>query len=374
MGGPSAMAGAGRESAPDIRYLEEAGVFSLGPFPAEVVQGLESGPSPEKVFQVRVATHDPDGPAMAGSYAWTKSGTLTFTPQFPLVPGLSYEARFLPLSLPEPLRNPAWQASTERFASPIAEDDSPPAELTTIYPTADRLPENLLKFYLHFSKPMSRGEAYEHIQLLDSENKIIPLPFLELGEELWDSEQRRFTLFFDPGRVKRGLKPHQEEGRPLQLGKQYTLVIKSSWKDAARHDLAKTYRKTFEALEADYTQPDPASWKFTLPAPTSRDALQVELGESLDHALLERVLQIEDADGRPVAGTPVVSQSETTWQWIPDSPWKEGAYALVIDSVLEDLAGNSLERPFEETEAMPLSSEIRIDHPTRRPFTLGGAH
>jgi hypothetical protein len=68
-----------------------------------------------------------------------------------------------------------------------------------------------------------------------------------------------------------------------------------------------------------------------------------------------------------------VSQSETTWQWIPDSPWKEGAYALVIDSVLEDLAGNSLERPFEETEAMPLSSEIRIDHPVRHPFTLGGA-
>ena len=32
-------------------------------------------------------------------------------------------------------------------------------------------------------------------------------PFLELDEELWSTDGRRFTLLFDPGRIKRGLKP-----------------------------------------------------------------------------------------------------------------------------------------------------------------------
>ena len=33
-----------------------------------------------------------------------------------------------------------------------------------VYPSTDQLPENQLKFYLHFSAPMSRGEAYSRIQ------------------------------------------------------------------------------------------------------------------------------------------------------------------------------------------------------------------
>ena len=47
---------------------------------------------------------------------------------------------------------------------------------------------------------------------------------LEVGEELWDADQCRLTLFFDPGRIKRGLRPHLEAGPPLTEGEAYRLT------------------------------------------------------------------------------------------------------------------------------------------------------
>jgi len=41
------------------------------------------------------------------------------------------------------------------------------------------------------------------------------------------------------------------------------------------------------------------------------------------------------------------SDEETLWQFTPDRPWHAGKYKLVIDTRLEDLAGNSIARPFE---------------------------
>ena len=62
----------------------------------------------------------------------------------------------------------------------------------------------------YFDAPMSRGEAYRHIHLVDAKTgREVEAPFLELGEELWDGDFRRFTLLCDPGRVKRGLKPRE---------------------------------------------------------------------------------------------------------------------------------------------------------------------
>ena len=46
-----------------------------------------------------------------------------------------------------------------------------------IYPTAETLPANHLKFYLHFSEPMRQGVFLEHCRLLDDEGRPVPEPF-----------------------------------------------------------------------------------------------------------------------------------------------------------------------------------------------------
>src|SRR5262249_3704446 len=119
-------------------------------------------------------------PAVLGSYRVEK-GILRFEPRFPLARGVHYRAVFDPARLPtragsraEPLEKDLFLPRPQPGAATVIEH---------VYPSKDTLPENQLKFYLHFSDPMSRGEAYRHVRLLDAHGKAIDLPFLELDEE-----------------------------------------------------------------------------------------------------------------------------------------------------------------------------------------------
>ena len=175
------------------------------------------------------ASRTSDQPPLWGSYR-VADDLIRFEPRFPLEPGMSYEAEFDPVRLHDVARAltpPGGIAigqpgSTTRL---IAHYSPPkkPAQSTTqvaeIYPSRDLLPENLLRFTIFFSAPMSRGEAYRRIKLLDlARARRVDAPFLELDEELWSPDGTRFTLVFDPGRIKRGLKPREEVGPVLEAG------------------------------------------------------------------------------------------------------------------------------------------------------------
>jgi hypothetical protein len=217
----------------------------------------------------------------------------------------------------------------------------------SVYPSSAVVPENLLKLYLHFSAPMSRGEVYGRVRLLDHTGQAVELPFLELEQELWDPEGRRLTLLFDPGRVKRDLKPHREVGSPLQEGRSYALVIDAGWPDAYGRKLAAEYRKTLRVAAPDRASPDPHRWVVRAPRAATSDPLEIEFGEPLDHALLERVLEVATAQGERVEGSIEVDRNETLWRFRPAQPWAAGNYWLRAEKILEDLAGNMIGRPFE---------------------------
>jgi hypothetical protein len=300
----------------------------------------------QSLFAVYVDSGAREGgqPAVLGSYR-VEDGVLRFTPRFPPVAGVRYRAVFAPARLPQPA-----DASAAPVVASLAVPKSPAAAATVVeqvYPSGDRLPENLLKFYLHFSAPMSRGEAYRRIHLLDGAGKPIESAFLEVGEELWDPDGKRFTLFIDPGRIKRGLKPREDLGPVLEAGKKYTLVIDRDWSDARGDPLAETYRKAFVAVAAAEEPPDPKAWTIHAPAAGTSRPLEVRFPGPLDHALLQRLLRVTDADGREVPGRVTVSDQETRWHFTPTRPWQAGEYRLTADTALEDLAGNSIGRPFE---------------------------
>jgi hypothetical protein len=291
-----------------------------------------------------------DQPPVLGSYR-VEDGVLRFEPRFPPAAGLRYRAVFNPARLPK-AANPKAEPVVATFTIP--KPAAPPTVVEHIYPTRDRLPENQLKFYLHFSAPMSRGEAYRHVHLLDDAGKPVESSFLELGEELWDPQAKRFTLFIDPGRIKRGLKPRDDLGPVLEAGKRYTLVIDRAWSDAQDNPLRDSYRKAFRAVAADEEPPDPKTWKVQPPPAGSARPLTVAFPEPLDHALLQRLLWVTDDRGRKVPGAVTVSDEETRWHFTPERPWQAGAYSLVADTALEDLAGNGIGRPFEVDVARPI--------------------
>src|SRR5207237_5315237 len=133
--------------------------------------------------------------------------------------------------------------------------------VTRVYPSANVLPENLLKFYLYFSAPMRRGHIYEHIRLLDHAGKPVELPFLEIDEELWNPDMTRLTLFIDPGRITRGVQPLEEVGPALEEGKRFTLAIDSNWLDVNGVPLKSGFEKHFKVGPADRDTPEPAKWE-----------------------------------------------------------------------------------------------------------------
>ncbi len=296
-------------------------------------------------------------PAMLGSYRVEK-GSLRFEPRYPLVPGVAYRAVF------HPDRLPGHAGSSEKAVEKIVQIPKPRPIPTTVvrhvYPSSDELPENLLKFYLHFSAPMSQEDSYEHIHLLRPDGKTDDRAFLQLPQELWDREVKRFTLFLDPGRIKRGLKPREDLGSVLETGGEYTLVIDSDWKDGKGIPLRESFRKTFRVLPPDETQPGPKTWTIEVPEESGTvSPFVLTSRKPLDHALMESMLWITDAKGKKVPGKGEVTQQETCWRFTPAMPWKGGRDYFVADTRLEDLAGNSIARPFEVDMFRPVTNEVQ---------------
>jgi hypothetical protein len=169
----------------------------------------------------------PGAPSLLGVTS-AAANRLRFEPRYPLEPGMRYRVE---------LHRAGAPPVVEIIEVPAVHHGAP-TRLEAIYPSADQLPENLLRVYLHFSAPMSRGEAYSHISLVDdATGEPVELPFLELEQELWDPAGQRLTVLFDPGRIKRGLVPNVEAGLPLVPGRSYRLVISADWLDAHRRPL-----------------------------------------------------------------------------------------------------------------------------------------
>jgi hypothetical protein len=308
-------------------------------------------------------------PPMLGAYTIQATG-LRFTPRFPLVAGLAYTARFDPALLRHDEAAPTPEPLVATFALP-RETTDPSTVVTRVYPTADVLPMNQLKMYLHFSAPMRRGEAYDHIRLFDADTgEPVEDPFVVIDQELWDAARTRFTLLFDPGRIKQDLRPHLEQGVPLQDGKRYRLLIAASWRDAAGNPLVDPFEKAFSVTAADRTSPDYEAWVLTPPQAGTTDPLTLTFDEPLEHALLHRLLVVRDADGAPVDGRIDIEQAETQWSLTPHHAWRTGAYVIEVDAVLEDLAGNNLRHVFDVDLNTQTPDRAQEDVPVRLPFEV----
>lgn len=315
--------------APFWRLIDSTGQFVLELKPANSAE--TAGITDLKVF-VGEKKEWPGSSAAAVLGKVSKVGeTLTFQPVFPFRKGVAYTA--------------FWNVH-HRFSFTIPHTGTV-TKLEAIYPSGQSVPANLLKIYLHFSAPMGEGRAYEHLTLINTVGDTIRQPFVPLQPELWSEDRRRLTLWLDPGRVKRGLLSHETHGVVLMTGKKYRLQIHPDWKDASGQRLGKSYQKTFQVIHPDYRQPRPDDWTLQLPKAGSSKPLIIDFGEPMDQALASRHIQIQQRSERSLTGTVLLKNAETQWYFYPESSWKSGTYTVVINSSLEDLAGNNLNRSFD---------------------------
>jgi hypothetical protein len=305
-------------------------------------------PVAEEDFSSVFTVHsgDSDSPAILGSYSM-EGDVLVFRPRFPLVEGVRYRAVFH--------RDGAAPMETV-FGEKKDTDNTPTSHVVRVYPSQDVLPSNQLKLYVHFSVPMSYGEVSRRVHWLDKDGKTLDWPFLVSGE-LWDTEQQRLTLFFEPGRIKRGVALNELLGPPLWEGEQYTLVIDREFVDSRGSPLEETFRRTFRGGPADRTQIDPKQWVVTAPRAGTTDPLTVDFREPMDFGLAERALSVTG-----IPGSVSVERNETRWVFKPNQTWRAGNHELKVDLALEDLAGNRIDRLFDtDVTETPLEPEITAE-------------
>jgi hypothetical protein len=216
--------------------------------------------------------------------------------------------------------------------------------------------------YVEFSAPMSSGHAWDFVKLYAEGDSLVEEPFFTAGGvvELWDPDHTRLTILFDPGRIKRDLKPHEEMGLPLRSGKRYRLVIDSAWRDAAGRPLVRPFTKQFRVGPQDRALVRTASWHLTSPRAGTTDSLIVTFPEPLDRALLARLVSVHDSAGALIDGVVAISEHETRWAFAPPRPWAGGAYALHVDTELEDLAGNNLKKLFDVAPGDSAATGARV--------------
>jgi hypothetical protein len=301
---------------------------------------------------VRPATALGDLPPAAGRVV-ADGGDLCFLPRFAFLDGTTYAVAVDGVLVADLVRQrPARAATTEVLA---------------IYPTAAEVPLNLLRYYVWFSAPMSEGFAAGHVHLAGD---ALPGAFLPTEHELWDAARRRLTVLLDPARIKRGLVGHRETGYPLRSGTSIRLVVDSGFLDAAGDPLRAGAERSYRVGDQERRMVEPRDWALTVPAPGTSASLGVAFGRPLDHGLLGRCLRVLGPDDQPVDGGRSVGAGEASWRFTPSRPWAPGVHHLVVDPVLEDVAGNSVSRVFDR-DLTHRADDAREALPVRLPFRPG---
>lgn len=259
---------------------------------------------------------------------------ITFTPVIPFTSGISYEIKIGKVVVGE-------------FNIKENTPGTPP-KVTAIYPKLDTVPENLLKMYITFSKPMQEvRSALDFISVINLTTQKTEDIFLPLETELWNADHTELTLWLDPGRIKKDLIPNRELGIPIKQGNRYEIVLSTDWSDAKGNALDKEYRKSMVVGARDVQLPSIKNWSLTIPKIASKEALGIAFGESMDAMLIDKDLQIFDANNTVVSGGFLTMGNPSSTLFIPKERWKKGTYTLVVQSSMEDLAGNNLNRLFD---------------------------
>lgn len=285
------------------------------------------------------------GPALFGQYR-VEGSSLCFQPDFELGVGRYQASLFL---IGQPPATAVYEVQPTQQA---------PATVARVYPSADRLPANLLKFYIHFSRPVRQSDrVFDQIHILDDAGKPVYDPWRRFQQ--WSDDGARLTLWIHPGRIKHDVNLREDFGPVLKPGHAYTLRIDADVLDLAGRPLTAAFEKKFTAVDEVHARISLDDWKVQAPHAGTRDPLIVQFPSPLDAALLQRMIWLRDADHHALAGQIEVDADETRWTFRPQKAWLAGPIELQAAEALEDVAGNAPTHIF-DAQSRPDSQPAKL--------------
>ena len=271
--------------------------------------------------------------AIQGQY--TREGDhLVFKPYFPFMRDMTYLIRTRNEKVDSTYSYQSFQVGEKRMVEQ--------AGVLSIYPLAQQLPKNLLRFYIYFRTPMKKGRALKHVQLVDEAGNIDRHAFMEFKQELWSADGKILTVLFDPGRIKRGVSTNLLRGPALLESKKYELIISGDWEDVYGQPLSMNSTKSIQVVGAYDQQIEINNWTINKPRRNSTDAITLHFDRIIDHALIQSMIRIVNEEETLIHGHWEIEEEQSV-KFIPKARWNKGNYNIIIDSRLEDVAGNNLQ-------------------------------
>lgn len=310
-------------------------VIARIPAGAHLPEGHVKPADGERWLRLCLVNGEREGQPILGTYQ-RRERELTFMPRYALQHGMKYRAHLGEVGKP---------SKSREYRVPQRPAELP-TEIARVYPTADVLPANHLRFFIHFSAPMRGGkDIFDQIRILDASGNAVEDPWLR--DELWDESGRLLILYIHPGRIKWDVLLRLLYGPVLEPGHDYTLVLSADMLDANGQRLGKEYRKKFRTSAEDRIRVAVEDWRIQPPTAPGKEPVTISFPKIMDHSSLNRYLSIRDGKGQTVAGKIAVGRDEKSWFFTPAQPWTQGTYLLMIDERLEDTAGNTPLRPFD---------------------------
>jgi hypothetical protein len=320
-----------------VAYADEAQVSlpELGSDPVVLrLQGdAPEAAEPSDLLQVFVGKPDfccEGRTPIAGRYAFD-GNTVAFSPAFGFEPGQDYLARTV-------AQTGEAELTSFQIASEATVQD---AAVTQIYPSGDVLPENVLRFYIHFATPMKPHVAFDYIRLRDALGNTDEAAFMRFKQELWNEDRTRLTVLLDPGRIKRNVATNVELGPALLEGERHTLEIAAGWPSADGRSVLPRFAKSFTVGSSLRTLPSLDVWEATEPCVGTQGSLYVTFDRPFDRHLLDQNIRVTGGNGRDIEGTLIVGSSERSLIFTPDAAWFGDTIQIIVDATLEDVAANN---------------------------------
>ncbi len=388
--GTDAGVNAGGNAAAQLRYIDDRtsesfGTVQLGPFrsPTAPASASASASASSEGFSVwtgaaalsPTSCAHPESQATVLGRLQRHGETLRFRPRLPFAAGTTYSAcvdlRRLGHTQPQSQR-----AVLQLTFTPSSGAASAAPTVSEVWPSSSEVPANLLRFYITFSQPMHTRSISEHVQLIGTDGTPIADAFVDIPNGLWDAQARRLTLFVHPGRIKRGVGPRTVQGPVLTTGHRVTLRIERPVLAQNGLGLAQPFERHFTVIDADRASPDPTAWSLRMPL-AAHGAVTVDFDEQLDRAQLMRFVTAHHSDtGEAIPGSAQTSLDGRSWSFTPREPWPATEMIVEVQPLVEDLAGNSVGRLFDEETGPSAPLERVSPHPTasapvRLPFKVG---
>jgi hypothetical protein len=209
-------------------------------------------------------------------------------------------------------------------------------------PAEGLVPANVLRLHVFFPQAPDVELAVSSARLLDATGAEIPHAFLDVPGGLWNADGRTLTLILHPGRIKSGLAGTREAGPALADGRSYSVEVDGGYGPV---------RLPLRIGPAVTTAIDPNTWRVGIVEPDTVDSLYVQFDRVMDSENVKAALDVQDDNGRHIAGFWRLAADGTQAAFVPDHPWSSDDPRLQPAPDLEDVAGNRPLAAFEEARA-----------------------